>query len=77
MIEPHMTLAILSLQKTCQRPAGPKDEDAFYQQYREPFYGPSPTPRGCPNGQSSCRGIRVVPLKTERPSGKHWALQSR
>lgn len=38
MIEPHMTLAILSLQKTCQRPAGPKDEDAFYQQYREPFY---------------------------------------
>jgi hypothetical protein len=38
MIEPHMILAILSLQKTCERPTGPKDEDAFYQQYAEPFY---------------------------------------
>ncbi len=38
MIEPHMILAILSLQKTCERPSSPKDEEAFYQQYSEPFY---------------------------------------
>jgi hypothetical protein len=37
MIEPHMILALWSLQKTCERPLGPKDEDAFYQQYAEPF----------------------------------------
>jgi hypothetical protein len=38
MVEPHMILAILSLQKVWERPADPKDEDAFYQQYQEPFY---------------------------------------
>lgn len=38
MIEPHMILAILSLQKACERSASPKDEDAFYQQYQEPVY---------------------------------------
>lgn len=38
MIEPPMTLAILSLQKTCEPPAGPQDEDAFYHQYAEPLY---------------------------------------
>ncbi len=38
MIEPHMTLAILSLRNACERPAGLKDEDAFYQQYGEPAY---------------------------------------
>ncbi|PYB77476.1 hypothetical protein DMY87_03725 [Rhizobium wuzhouense] len=38
MLEPHMILAILSLQKTCERPSGRKEEDAFYQRYREPIY---------------------------------------
>jgi hypothetical protein len=38
MVEPHMILAILSLQKACERPNGPKDEDAFYRQYQEPFH---------------------------------------
>lgn len=38
MVEPHMILAILSLQKACERRPDPKDEDAFYQQYGEPLH---------------------------------------
>jgi hypothetical protein len=39
MIEPHMILAILSLQNTRERAAGSKDEEAFYQRYSEPLFG--------------------------------------